>query len=80
MNEFSKIVGRILEFRKKRKWEQFHKPKDMALSLMLEAGELAEHFQWRKKWDKVLEWNFNEPKIEWFKGGKLNITENCIDK
>ncbi|HNF37546.1 MAG TPA: acetate--CoA ligase [Chitinophagaceae bacterium] len=41
---------------------------------------IAEHFQWRKKWDKVLEWNFNEPKIEWFKGGKLNITENCIDR
>ena len=41
---------------------------------------IAEHFQCRKKWDKVLEWNFNEPKIEWFKGGKLNITENCIDR
>ena len=41
---------------------------------------VAENFQWRKKWDKVLEWNFKEPKIEWFKGGKLNITENCIDR
>jgi acetyl-CoA synthetase len=39
-----------------------------------------EHFLWRKKWDKVLEWDFNEPKIEWFKGAKLNITENCIDR
>ena len=37
-------------------------------------------FYWRKKWDNVLEWNFNEPKIEWFKGAKLNITENCIDR
>ncbi len=36
--------------------------------------------QWRKKWDKVLEWNFKEPKVEWFKGGKLNITENCLDR
>ena len=43
-------------------------------------GNVAEHFQWRKKWNKVLEWNFKEPKIEWFKGGKLNITENCIDR
>jgi acetyl-CoA synthetase len=43
-------------------------------------GSVAEHFQWRKKWDKVLEWNFKEPKVEWFKGGKLNITENCIDR
>ncbi|RYY70535.1 MAG: acetate--CoA ligase [Chitinophagaceae bacterium] len=43
-------------------------------------GEIAENFQWRKKWDSVLNWNFTEPKIEWFKGGKLNITENCIDR
>ena len=43
-------------------------------------GNVAENFYWRKKWEKVLEWNFKEPKIEWFKGGKLNITENCIDR
>ena len=43
-------------------------------------AEVAENFYWRKKWDKVLDWNFKEPKIEWFKGGKLNITENCIDR
>ena len=43
-------------------------------------AEVAENFQWKKKWDKVLEWNFKEPKVEWFKGGKLNITENCIDR
>ena len=41
---------------------------------------VAENFYFRKKWDKVLEWNFTEPKIEWFKGAKLNITENCIDR
>jgi len=40
----------------------------------------ADQFVWKKKWDKVLEWNFSEPKIEWFKGGKLNITENCLDR
>lgn len=43
-------------------------------------AEVADSFHWRKKWDKVLDWNFSEPKIEWFKGGKLNITENCIDR
>ncbi len=43
-------------------------------------GGVAENFQWRKKWDSVLEWNFTEPKVEWFKGAKLNITENCIDR
>ncbi|MGN6618599.1 MAG: acetate--CoA ligase [Ilyomonas sp.] len=43
-------------------------------------ASVANHFQWRRKWDKVLEWNFNEPKVEWFKGAKLNITENCLDR
>ncbi|MGZ8552269.1 MAG: acetate--CoA ligase [Chitinophagaceae bacterium] len=43
-------------------------------------ADIAQHFLWRKKWDKVLSWNFKEPKIEWFAGGKLNITENCIDR
>jgi len=41
---------------------------------------VAENFIWRKKWDSVLNWNFQEPKIEWFKGAKLNITENCLDR
>jgi acetyl-CoA synthetase len=40
----------------------------------------ADQFVWSKKWDKVLDWNFSEPKSEWFAGGKLNITENCIDR
>jgi len=43
-------------------------------------GNVANDFYWRKKWDKVLDWNFTEPKVEWFIGGKLNITENCIDR
>ena len=43
-------------------------------------GDIAANFYWRKKWESVLNWNFTEPKIEWFKGGKLNITENCIDR
>ena len=43
-------------------------------------GGIAENFYWRKKWDKVLEWNFKEPNIKWFINGKLNITENCIDR
>jgi acetyl-CoA synthetase len=43
-------------------------------------GNIAANFQWRKKWDKVLDWNFTEPKVEWFINAKLNITENCIDR
>ena len=41
---------------------------------------IAENFLWRRKWDKVLEWNFTEPNVKWFIGGKLNITENCLDR
>ncbi|MEY3693567.1 MAG: acetate--CoA ligase, partial [Bacteroidota bacterium] len=41
---------------------------------------VAEHFRWKRKWDKVLEWNFEEPRVEWFKGAQLNITENCLDR
>ncbi len=43
-------------------------------------AEQAERFTWHKKWGKVLEWNFDEPNIKWFVGGKLNITENCLDR
>ncbi len=41
---------------------------------------IADDFVWRKKWDKVLSWNFNEPSVKWFEGGQLNITENCLDR
>lgn len=43
-------------------------------------AEIAQSFQWKKTWDKVLNWNFTEPKVEWFLEGKLNITENCLDR
>src|SRR5450432_1368353 len=43
-------------------------------------GGVASHFTWKKKWDKVLEWNFKEPEIKWFSGARLNITENCLDR
>jgi len=43
--------------------------------------EIAEeHFLWRKRWDKVLSWDFQKPEIKWFEGAQLNITENCIDR
>jgi acetyl-CoA synthetase len=43
-------------------------------------SEVAEDFTWRKKWNKTLEWDFHKPEVKWFIGGKLNITENCIDR
>ncbi|MCC6582768.1 MAG: acetate--CoA ligase [Chitinophagales bacterium] len=42
--------------------------------------EIADSFEWRQTWDKVLDWNFKEPNVKWFLNGKLNITENCIDR
>ncbi|CAN5148890.1 acetate--CoA ligase [soil metagenome] len=43
-------------------------------------GQEAEKFAWKKKWDKVLEFDFLKPEVTWFKNGKLNITENCLDR
>ena len=43
-------------------------------------ADIARNFFWRKRWDKVVEWNFTEPNIKWFINGKMNITENCIDR
>ncbi|KAB2933483.1 MAG: acetate--CoA ligase [Leptonema illini] len=43
-------------------------------------GEQAERLTWFKKWDKVLEHDFANAKVEWFKGGKLNVAYNCLDR
>lgn len=43
-------------------------------------ADIAENFLWKKKWDKVLDWNFEVPDIKWFVNGKMNITENCLDR
>ena len=43
-------------------------------------ADIASHFLWKKKWEKVLDWNFTEPQVKWFRGGQLNITENCLDR
>jgi len=42
--------------------------------------EKADSFQWKKKWDQTLKWDFEGPDVSWFAGGKLNITENCLDR
>jgi acetyl-CoA synthetase len=42
--------------------------------------EKARNFSWRKRWRNVLSWDFTKPEIKWFEGGKLNITENCLDR
>ena len=43
-------------------------------------AEIANTFIWKKKWDKVLDWDFDSVDIKWFKNAKLNITENILEK
>lgn len=47
MSDIKKLTKRIIDFRDARDWKQFHNPKDVALSLSLEAAEVLEHFQWK---------------------------------
>ncbi|MFV0149875.1 acetate--CoA ligase [Empedobacter falsenii] len=42
--------------------------------------KIAENFVWHKRWDKTLEYNFETADFKWFQGGKLNITENILDR
>ncbi|MFA6391183.1 MAG: nucleotide pyrophosphohydrolase [Patescibacteria group bacterium] len=47
MKNIEELIKQVIAFRDARDWKQFHNPKDVALSLMLEAGEVMEHFQWK---------------------------------
>jgi NTP pyrophosphatase (non-canonical NTP hydrolase) len=47
MTKVEDLAKRIIDFRNARNWKQFHNPKDLALSLVLEATEVMEHFQWK---------------------------------
>jgi NTP pyrophosphatase (non-canonical NTP hydrolase) len=57
------LQQKIIEFRDARNWKQFHTPKDLAISLSLEAGELLENFQWKTSEEAVQE-NFENMKDE----------------
>ena len=43
-------------------------------------SEIANEFQWKAPWKQTLNYDFSKPEIKWFVGGKLNITENCLDR
>lgn len=61
--------------------EDYHKAWKQSIESPEEFwSSIASNFHWYKKWDQVLNWNFKEPSIKWFEGGKLNITHNCIDR
>ena len=40
----------------------------------------ANSFTWHKKWEEIIDWDFHKAHVKWFDGGKLNITENCLDR
>lgn len=69
MSDITELTEKIKKFRDERNWKQFHNPKDIALSLVLEASEVLEHFQWK-----------NEKEIEkYVRKGKESIGEELAD-
>lgn len=69
MNDINELTKRIIAFRDARDWKQFHNPKDVALSLVLEAAEVMEHFQWKSK----------EEMEKYIVTNKLDIGEELAD-
>ncbi|WP_394531820.1 nucleotide pyrophosphohydrolase [Priestia aryabhattai] len=51
--EIRELTEKVIQFRDDRNWQQFHNPKDLALSLSLEASELLENFQWKNSEDAI---------------------------
>lgn len=69
MKNINELIKRIIAFRDAREWKQFHNPKDVSLSLVLEAGEVMEHFQWKNK----------EEMESYIKTNKSDIGEELAD-
>lgn len=69
MNQIEKLTKEIIDFRDNRDWKQFHNPKDLSLSLVLEATEVMEHFQWKSK----------EEIEKYIKSNKVEIGEELAD-
>ena len=63
MDDLKQLAEKILEFRDEREWGKFHNPKDLALSISLEASELLEVFQWKSS-EEAIEKNIENMKDE----------------
>ncbi len=69
MSDIKNLTKKIIKFRDERDWKQFHNPKDIALSLVLEVAEVLEHFQWK-----------NEKEIKaYIKTNKKEVGEELAD-
>ena len=55
MTDIEEIINKLVEFRNEREWEQFHNPKDLALAINVEAGELLELFLWKNAGEANIE-------------------------
>ena len=55
MSDTDQIIDALIKFRNERDWEQFHNPKDLALAINVEAGELLELFLWKKPEEAIVE-------------------------
>lgn len=55
MTDIETITKALIDFRNEREWEQFHNPKDLALAISVEAGELLEQFLWKNHEDAKIE-------------------------
>jgi NTP pyrophosphatase (non-canonical NTP hydrolase) len=55
MSNTDKLTEALVQFRNERDWEQFHNPKDLAIALSLEAGELLENFLWKQPQEADIE-------------------------
>ncbi len=75
------LKKKLIEFRKKRDWEKFHNPKDLAVSLVIEAAELLENFQWKtdKEISKMLKDDGYEKISEEIADIAIYLTYLCTD-
>ncbi len=64
MNKVTEITEKIIQFRDEREWMQFHDPKNVAVSIILEASELLEHFQWKTREEVEKYVMQNKPEIK----------------
>jgi len=69
MNNITELTKKIIKFRDDREWSQFHTPKNLAISLSLEASEVLEHFQWKT----------DEEIIEYLKTHKEHVADELGD-
>lgn len=75
-----KFTGSMSKYRI-RSMAEYHEAYDKSVSDPESFwAEVASEFTWSRKWDKVLDWDFDDFNVRWFDGAELNITENCLDR